>query len=140
MAAEITAETFKAYFDRGQFDYGTDLPEIRDSDINRAIAEAEAVFSEGIYPDDDAANQALLYLTAHFLYLDTEAGESGGQPVFNQTSRSAGGISEGLSIPEWMNQGEFAFYATTYWGQKWLMLSKPYIDGAVYSVPGATQP
>jgi hypothetical protein len=39
-----------------------------------------------------------------------------------------------------MKQGEFAFYATTYYGQKWLILSKPYLDGAVFSVEGGTMP
>jgi hypothetical protein len=39
-----------------------------------------------------------------------------------------------------MKAGEFAFYCTTYYGQKWLMLTKPYLDGAVYTVGGGTNP
>ena len=139
MAVTITATEFKTFFDRGQFAYGTTIPAIRDKDIDQAIAEAEAVFNHDLYPTEDVETQALLYLTAHFLQLDTDAADSGGQASFVQTSRSADGISESVQVPEWMNQGEFAFYANTYYGQKFLMLSKPYIDGAVFSVPGGTQ-
>jgi len=134
----ITATEFKTYFDRGQFSYGTELPSIRDADIATAIAEAEAIFNHDIYSNEDIEKLALYYLTAHFLRLDTDAVDSAGQANFNQNSRSADGISESLSIPDWMTQGDFALYATTYYGQKWLALTKPYLDGAVLSVPGGT--
>ena len=145
MSCTITTTEFKAFFDRGQFLYGStspyEFPEVRDGDIDKAIAEALAVFNGDLYPPDTGiCEQALNYLTAHFVQLDLETIESGGQTKLLQTSRSADGISEGLSIPEWMNAGEFAFYATTYYGQKYLILSKPYLDGAVFSVPGATSP
>jgi len=144
MTCTITATEFKAYFDRGQFLYGStvpyEYPEVRDGDIDSAIAEASAVFNSGLFPDDATCKQALSYLTAHFLQLDLDAVVSGGQAKFNQSSRSADGVSESLSIPEWMNEGEFAFYSTTYFGQKYLILVKPFLDGAVYAVGGATLP
>ena len=80
------------------------------------------------------------YLTAHFLTTDVDAADSGGQSRLLQTSRSADGVSESVDIPDWMKQGEFAFYATTYYGQKYLILSKPYLDGAIFSVEGGTMP
>ncbi len=134
----ITAADFKAYFDKGQFIYGTEITETRDTDIDRAIAEAEAVFNHDIYPLEGVETIALQYLTAHFLQLDTEAVDSQGQSKYNQNARSADGISESLSIPEWMSTGDFALYSTTYYGQKWLTLTKPYLDGAVFSVSGGT--
>ena len=134
----ITATEFKAYFDRGQFTYDTTLPAVRDKDIDAAIAEAEAVFNHDIYPTEDIEEIALLYLTAHFLQNDIDAGDAGGQSVYNQNSRSADGISESKQIPEWMTSGDFALYTTTYYGQKWLTLTKPYLDGAVFTVPGGT--
>lgn len=140
MACTITPAEFKDYFDRGEFTYGVNPPDIRDKDITRAIDEAEAVFNPGLFPDEDTCKQALYYLTAHFLQKDLEAVASKGQPTFNQSSRSAGGISESLEIPEWMKEGEFAFYTTTYYGQKYLILAKPYLDGAVFAVSGATLP
>jgi len=140
MTCTITAADFKDQFDRGQFTYGVDVPAVRDKDIDSAIAEMEAVINQGLYPTEATCQQAKLYLTAHFLQKDLDAAASGGQSAYNQNSRSADGISESLSIPDWMNQGEFAFYATTYWGQKWLILTKPYLDGAIFAIPGATQP
>lgn len=144
MSCTITSTEFKDYFDRGQFEYGSavpyEYPEIRDKDIDSSIAEALAVFNPGLFPDEDTCKQALSYLTAHFVQKDLDVIESGGQSSFNQSSRSADGISESLEIPEWMKEEEFAFYATTYYGQKYLILAKPYLDGAVFSVSGGTQP
>lgn len=141
----ITASDFKTQFDRGQWVYGSTPPDVRDKDIDEAIAEAETVFNHALYPLDSSnqptiEKKALLYLTAHFLQNDLDGFDSQGQTKLLQTSRSADGISESLSIPEWMNQGEFAFYANTSYGQKYLIMSKPYLDGAVFVVAGATLP
>lgn len=136
----ITAATFKDFFDRGQFTYGPTPPAIRDKDIEAAITEAAAVFPSGIFPTTEAENQALNYLTAHFLALDTEASNSGGAAVYQQVSRSADGISESVQIPDWMKNGEFSFYGTTYYGQKYLMLVSPYLGGVVMVAGGATRP
>jgi hypothetical protein len=140
MSVVITEAEFKTFFDRGQFAFGSNLPEVRDKDITEAIEEAELTYNKDLYPDEDTCRKALMYLIAHYLTLDIEAADSGGQSNFIQTSRSANGISESINIPEWMNEGEFAMYATTFYGQKFIILSKPYLDGAVYSVRGSTNP
>jgi hypothetical protein len=139
MSVVLTIADFKAQFDRGQFTYSETLPDIRDKDITSAIAEAEAVFNHNLYPTEVIEKQALLYLTAHFLQNDIEASESGGQVKLLQASRSADGLSESNAIPDWMNNGDFALYATTYYGQKFLTISRPYLVGAVYAIGGATQ-
>lgn len=136
----VDASTFKAYFDRGQFVYGTEAPDIRDKDITQALGEANAVFNPDLYPETAVLDLALTYLTAHFLATDTEAADSGGQTRLLQNSRSADGVSESVDIPDWMRAGEFAFYATTYYGQKYLIISKPYLDGVVLVIGGGTQP
>jgi hypothetical protein len=138
----VTIASFKAKFARGQFQYGTVLPDILDQDITDAIAEKDAVFNFGLYPTDAPEIGILCehYLTAHFLLTDTDAADSGGQTRLLQNSRSVDGVSESLEIPDWMKAGEFAFYSTTYYGQKFLILTKPYLDGAVYVVGGATLP
>jgi hypothetical protein len=138
MARDIAA--FKSLFSRGQFDYGTTLPAIRDADITAAMAEALAVFNGELYPDEASGDLPFLYLTAHFLECDVDAADSGGQVRLLQNSRSADGLSESVDIPEWMRAGEFAFYVTTYYGQKYLILSKPYLDGVVLCIEGATLP
>ena len=139
MSCTVTIAEFKTQFDRGQFTYSATLPDIRDEDITKAIAETQAVFNQDLFPTEALCEQALLYLTAHLLKLDTEAADSGGNPSLLQQSRSADGFSESLHIPKWMQEGEFAFYSTTYYGQKFIILAKPYLDGAVFSVPGGTR-
>ena len=99
MSCTITATEFKSFFDRGQWTYSANLPDVRDKDIDEAIAEAQAVFNEGIYPDETTCKQVLYYLTAHFLQTDLDGFESGGLTKLLQSSRSADGISESLSIP-----------------------------------------
>ena len=137
----VTLSSFKTQFARN-FTFGSAVPDIMDADITNAIAEKDAVFNFSLYPTDrpEVGTLAEHYLTAHFLASDVDAADSGGQSRLLQTSRSADGVSESLDIPDWMKQGEFAFYATTYYGQKWLILSKPYLDGAVFSVEGGTMP
>lgn len=135
-----TVEGFKSQFDRGQFDFGTSTDQIRDKDINQAFSETDAIFNPNIYPDESASDLAYYYLAAHFVQLDLEAIESEGQPVLLQNSRSADGISESLNIPKEMMNGDFAQYATTWYGQKWFMLTLPYLGGSVHSVGGATRP
>lgn len=137
MAVDIAS--FKALFSRGQFDYGETLPEIRDADITAALNRANMTFRPSLYPSDhpEIADEALSNLAAHYLELTVNGGS---QPSILQNSRSVDGISESLEIPEWMKQDEFAFYATTAYGQTYLIISKPYLDGAVYCIEGATTP
>lgn len=138
MSCTITIVDFQIMFDRGQFTFSEVLPDVRDKDITEAIAEANCVFNQDLYPDDDICTKALLYLTAHFLKLDIDMADSEGQTSLLQSSRSVGSISESVAIPEWMLQGDFAQYTTTAYGVKFITISKPYMDGAVYSVSGGT--
>lgn len=133
-----TVDEFKTQFDRA-FDFGTTFDEVRDSDITKTFAEADAVFNPDIYPTDATQKLAYLYLAAHFLVEDITAAETSGSPSHLQQSRSVGSVSESLSIPEGMSSGSLAFYQTTYYGQKWYQLTEPYIVGGVITVPGGTQ-
>lgn len=135
----ITVADFKAYFPR-QFVYGSTPPAVADAEVQKAINEAATVFNFTLYPEDAIGQQALENLSAHFLQEDLDAANSQGQPSAIQTARSANGISESLSVPEWMLEGIFALYATTAYGRRYLTISKPYLDGAVFSVGGTTQP
>ena len=136
----VTIASFKTQFSRN-FVFGAALPDILDDDITKAIAEKDAVFNPEIYPAETPATGTLAehYLTAHFLQSDVNAADSGGQPVALQNSRSADGVSESVQIPDWVT-GELLFYWSTYYGQKWLILTKPYLDGAVFVVSGGTNP
>lgn len=137
---QITAASFKTFFARGQFTYGTVLPAVLDGDIDQAIAEALTVFNIGIYPSDAIGNMALSYLTAHFLQLTLDSSDSGGQSDAIQSGRGANGINESLAVPPWMLEGEYAFYATTFYGRRWMLMTMPYLGGAVFTIGGGTQP
>jgi hypothetical protein len=137
----ITIDDFKSYFAR-DFTYSETLPDITENDIQKAIDEANLTFNFDLYPDptiNDIMKTALLYLIAHYLLLNTDSADTGGQSQFLVNSKSVGGISVSYDIPDWMKQGESAQFATTYYGQKFLMLSKPYLDGLVLTVSGMTQ-
>jgi hypothetical protein len=142
----LTVEEFKTKFDRGDFTYSENLPDIRDKDIEDAIDNALALFNQDLYPiptdefPTDVGKKCLLFLTAHELVNLIEDTNGQGQTRFNQSSRSVGSISESLAIPEWMNADVFAYFTTTNYGIKFLMFSKPYMDGALYVVGGSTQP
>jgi hypothetical protein len=136
----VTIASFKTQFPR--LTYGADTSSIMDDDITKAIAEKDAVFNFDLYPSNrpEIGTLAEHYLVAHFITTDIDAAESGGQTRLLQTSRSADGVSESVDIPDWMKAGEFAFYASSYYGQKYLILSKPYLDGVVLVIEGGTNP
>lgn len=137
----IAASDFKAYFSRGQFNFGTVLPSVLDTDIEQAIAEASNVLNFNLYPTDAIGNMALEYLTAHFLQGTLDSTDSQGQPDTIQSGRGAGGISESIAVPQWiLDSPELSVYATTYYGRRWIALTLPYLGGNVYSVPGGTTP
>ena len=129
---------FQEYFDR-DFTFSEALPDIREADIQKALDEALTIFNEDLYPTAEVSDKCLLYLTAHFLVNNIDSSDMGGQVKILQNSRGADGLNESLAVPEWMNAGEFAFFSTTAYGQKFLILSKPYLDGAVFVSQGATQ-
>ncbi len=140
----LDISAFKEHFDRGQFTYGEldedNLHNVRDKDIVSAIAEMQGILNPEIYSTDELAHLAKLYLTAHFLVSDLQASKSGGSPSYNVSSRSAGSRSESISIPDWMQESEYSFYATTYYGQKWLVLTRSCISTVMGYLPGGTRP
>jgi hypothetical protein len=142
----ITIQEFKTQFDRNEFTYGDDIPNVRDKDIQDAMNNALSLFNQGLYPvpsDEypvDVGKQALLYLTAHELKKMLNEVQDQGQSQFNQNSRSVGSISESLSIPEWMNESVYAYFTTTSFGIRYVLLTMPYLGGTVYAILGATQP
>ena len=136
-------QVFKAFFDRGQFAYGDDVPAVRDKDISAAMDEALAIFNAALYPDDKTRDMAFLYLTAHFLASDLDAADSGGKGGmgFAQTSRSADGLSESITFPDWILQDPtLSLLVSTYFGKKYLLMAIQYVTEVVTVVGGATLP
>ena len=133
----MTAPEFRDFFDRGQFDYGATPPQVRTKDIDQAIAQASATYNEALYPTDEIRESALAYLSAHFLQ---EALDGFAASGMLQSSRGADGLNESFAVPEWLKESELGIYATTPYGRRWLLLTAPYLNGAVYAVKGTTQP
>ena len=139
MSDLFTKVEFKIWFSRN-FNFGDNEEEgeISDLRIKQAIIEAEAIYNKDLYPNKEVEKLALMYLTAHFLQNDLNAADSEGGSIGNQTSRHVGQVSEAIEIPRWMLRGEMSMFATTYYGQKFLQISMPYVGGVVYSVSGGT--
>ncbi len=115
---------------------------ISDSDIEKAIREANAVFVDFFGQNEDDKNLAFMYLVAFFLWNDIQASNNGGQVSLLSGSRSVGSVSISNSIPAYMlSNPRYAFYNTNYYGQKYLMLCQKYVLGTYFGVVrGATLP
>ncbi len=135
-----TIEDFKTFFDRGQFSFGEDLPNVRDKDITQAQSEALAAVGDCSDFGDSSA-MAFNYLTAHFLLNDINAADTGGTGMYPVSSHSAGGLSEGFAIPQkFMNNPLWNLLSTTYYGRKFLAMAYSLSIGRVGVVGGRTLP
>lgn len=140
----VTVDDFKSLFDR-DFKFGATIPDIRDKDIDKAFAEAQAVLNVGLYNCDENVVQAYLYLSAHYLVQDINgAGNTAGlnseatNPI---TSKGVGSVSVSYSIPEYITKDPtLSYFATTSYGNKFLSLSIPNLRGNINFIEGATLP
>ena len=116
---------------------------INDSDIEKAMKEADTVFNESLSTTEAEKELQYLYLTAHFLCLDIRAGVDGINATGKQVaqSRSVGSVSESYVVPEeWTRSSIFNFYTTTHYGLKFLSMVTPKMIGNIKSIEGATNP
>lgn len=112
---------------------------ISDLDITNAYAESCVTFNDTLFTDNDDIKLGYLYLAAHYLVHDLNAG--GIQSVTGgfANSRSVGNVSESYSIPQWqLDDPVFGFYAKTSYGSKYLNMILPRLRGNMVSVCGAT--
>ncbi len=109
---------------------------VLDEDINGAYAEAGLVFNPNITATDAQFKLIFLYLAAHYLVCDLRAGgtKSGIQTIVS--SRSVGSVSESYEIPKWMQKESLSFYVTTYYGVKYLNLTRIYRVGNACAIRG----
>lgn len=143
-----TAEEFKSFFvrdfayapesDSGNLDY------ITDSDIEKAISEAQIHFNQGLgFGSDSGMTIAALYLIAFFLVwsLQVSAKGVGSQVNFPVSSKSIGGVSLNYSIPDRYTKSPFiAMLAQNGYGAKFFMLCEPYLHGRMAVIEGTTTP
>ncbi len=113
---------------------------ILNEDIENAFIEAQANFNQSLYTKEEFCENAYLYLTAHYLVNDIRNGtglnSTGG---LMSTSRSVGSVSESYTIPAWMqNNPLLSFYTTTYYGVKYINLTRSQAIGRMGIVFGKT--
>jgi hypothetical protein len=116
---------------------------IQDSDITRAFLEAAANFNQAIWGDDATIKMVYLYLTAHYLVMDTRAAAGGvaANPIFLVSSRTVGNVSESYGIPaRYLENPLFAYLATSPYGLKYLSLLVLRLVGNFQGVCGGTTP
>ncbi len=146
----ITASDFKAYF-RRDFPY---LPAeetsycdadkyVLDADIDKAFIEAQAVFNQSLFGEDQFIRQAYYYLTAHYLCNDMKAAASGIDSAgsFPVSARTVGSVSETYQIPQrYIDDPQLVFYTGSSYGMKYLSLALPALVGNIGTVQGWTTP
>jgi hypothetical protein len=149
MTAPIDKDDFKTYFDR-DFTFGESKLTIRDSDIDRAIAEAGALFNRALgWVVGTDLEIAYNFLTAHCLVtniiaaggIDKQGKGTGSTGTFAINSKSAGPLSVGYALPqELVDNPVLSQFMTTKYGQRYLELLIPKIAGNFMIAGGGTQP
>lgn len=136
-----TVDDFKANFTR-DFPYGAGIDYVQDNDISKALVEAGINFNQSLFSTQETFSLGYLYLTAHFLVMDLRAASQGisGSYPWMTTSKSVGGVSEGIEVPEFIkNNPLLAMYSKTYYGAKYLTMVLPRITGPFFASYGGTQ-
>jgi len=114
---------------------------VSDLDITNAYAEACITFNDALFDDDDDIVLGYLYLAAHYLVNDLNAGGQNSSQAGLANSRSVGNVSESYSIPQWqLDDPILSFYAGSSYGRKYLNLILPRLTGNIATVEGATTP
>ena len=110
----------------------------QDLDIEEAINEASINFNKSLFGSCNKATTAFLLLTAHYLTVDFQ-NALGGTNIGITTSKSVGSVSEGYTIPPYIqNSPVLSAYCTTGYGIKYASLLYPYLIGNVMLFRGGT--
>ena len=108
----------------------------QDEDIQEAIQEASINFNKSLFGDCNKAKTAFGLLVAHYLTIDFN-NAIGANNIGIPTSKSVGSVSEGYTIPAWLNNNEaLSVFATTGYGVKYASLLRPYLVGNVMLFKG----
>lgn len=115
---------------------------IGDSDIEKAINEADLSFNKELFDDCESRSLALMYLTAFYLVVDIKngcAGISSNAYASFVSNKSVGNVSEGYGFPAWVaNNPMYSIYLDNGYGKKYLSFIIPRINGWFYLSEGAT--
>jgi hypothetical protein len=131
-----SASDFKTFFAR-DFNFApasdaTNDDFVMDSDLTRAIAEAEMNFNSSLYGDDDKVTIVFMYLAAFHLVVNLQNSSKGisSQSKFPVSSNSVGGVSISFAIPERYTKDAFLNqYTQNGYGMKYLSMALPHAVG-----------
>lgn len=114
-----------------------------DGDVTRAMDETAAVINQSLFSGQQTYTIGFLYLSAHNLVMNIRASSQGlsGQFSWLENSKSVGNVSEGFTIPDRILENpQFAIFAKTNYGMKYLAMIWPYLRGQMFTVCGMTNP
>lgn len=139
-----TVGEFKTYFYR-DFPFGTDpATSVTDTDIVNAFAAVNAGgINTGLFVDQNAYTLGYELLAAHYLVLSLRSSSQGisGQYNWNETSKSVGSVSQGFSIPDYVQNNPFLSMLTkTTYGARYLEMVLPQLPGQMFNAYGTTLP
>lgn len=111
-----------------------------DLDITNAYAESCINFNSALFSSDQDKILAYLYLSAHFVVNDLNAGGTSGGNVDAGlvNSKSVGNVSVSSTIPDHYLKSGYAFYATTTYGRKYIDMIRTRAIGNMVAIAGGT--
>lgn len=145
MSLPASVAEFKTQFDR-DFTYGPGKESVRDSDITRALTEAQSVFNPDIW-ETDVLKPAFLYAAAHFLVINIQmagglSSPSPGRGIDNRgggitQSKSVGQVSINYAISEKYKEDPIlSQFMRTDYGLRYLQMVSTRLVGHAYVVGG----
>lgn len=142
MGYPITIDEFKTFFAK-DFDYGTEITQVSDVDISKAMVEAGMNFNEKLFDCVEEKKIIFSYLTAYYLVVDINnantqgASNNGGLLTYRQVRN----VAESFKVPKWVEESPmFSQFSQNGYGLKYLTMIYPYLIGNVGIVGGATLP
>jgi hypothetical protein len=141
-----TVEDFKSHFDRdfpfAPTDKEDDKNYIRDKDILKAFAEAAVNFNPALF-DDNEIKLAFLYISAHYLCVDTKNSTLGlaSSAEGFMASKNVGSVGVGYQFPQWLLETPlYSILGSTGYGLKFLGMIVNRARGNFGIAKGGTQP
>jgi len=142
MGYPITIDEFKTFFAK-DFDYGTEITQVSDVDISKAMVEAGMNFNEKLFDCVEEKKIIFSYLTAYYLVVDINnantqgASNNGGLVTYRQVRN----VAESFKVPNWVSENPMlSQFAQNGYGLKYITMIYPYLIGNMGVVPGATLP
>jgi len=141
MLVNTTLENFKEYFNR-DFPFGSDIElHVLDSDVTKALDRAATQINTSLFATQAEYTIAFNHLSAHYLVTSINNSSQGLGSTFKwpANSRSVGGVSESVTIPDSVMKSPFlASLMSTGYGVAYLEQIWTLSRGAIYTSAGAT--